>query len=30
MDDKELLKKYLKRAEKSVDRLTYIIKDLDL
>ena len=30
MDDKELLKKYLKRAEKRVDRLTYIIKDLDL
>lgn len=30
MDDKELLKKYLKRAEKSVERLTYIIKDLDL
>ena len=30
LDDKELLKKYLKRAEKSVDRLTYIIKDLDL
>jgi two-component system phosphate regulon sensor histidine kinase PhoR len=30
MNDKELLKKYLKRAEKSVDRLTYIIKDLDL
>ena len=30
MDDEELLKKYLKRAEKSVERLTYIIKDLDL
>ena len=30
LDDKELLKKYLKRAEKSVDRLTFIIKDLDL
>ena len=30
MEDKELLKKYLKRAEKSVDRLTFIIKDLDL
>ena len=30
MDDKELLNKYLKRAEKSVDRLTFIIKDLDL
>ena len=30
MDDKELLKKYLKRAEKSVDRLTFIIKDVDL
>ena len=30
MHDKELLKKYLKRAEKSVDRLTFIIKDLDL
>ena len=30
MDDKELLKKYLKRAEKSIDRLTFINKDLDL
>ena len=30
MNDKELLNKYLKRAEKSVDRLTYIVKDLDL
>ena len=28
--DKELLAKYLKRADKSVERLTYIIKDLDL
>ena len=28
--DKELLEKYLKRADKSVERLTYIIKDLDL
>ena len=30
MNDKQLLKKYLKRAEKSIDRLTFIIKDLDL
>ena len=30
LEDKQLLKKYLKRADKSVDRLTYIIKDLDL
>jgi len=30
LEDKELLKKYLKRADKSVDRLTYIVKDLDL
>ena len=28
--DKELLVKYLNRADKSVERLTYIIKDLDL
>ena len=28
--DKELLAKYLKRADKSVERLTYIIKNLDL
>ncbi|MBF27319.1 MAG: two-component sensor histidine kinase [Flammeovirgaceae bacterium] len=30
IDDKDLLEKYLKRAEKSVDRLSYILKDLDL
>lgn len=28
--DKKLLEKYLKRTSKGVDRLTYIIKDLDL
>ena len=28
--DKKLLEKYLNRADKSVDRLAYIIKDLDL
>lgn len=30
MEDKKLLKKYLQRASKGVDRLIYIIKDLDL
>jgi two-component system phosphate regulon sensor histidine kinase PhoR len=30
MDDKKLLKKYLQRANKGVERLIYIIKDLDL
>ena len=30
MNDKTLLKKYLERAAKGVDRLTYIIKDFDL
>lgn len=30
MNDKSVLKKYLERAAKGVDRLTYIIKDLDL
>jgi two-component system phosphate regulon sensor histidine kinase PhoR len=30
MNDKTLLKKYLERAAKGVDRLTYIIEDLDL
>jgi two-component system phosphate regulon sensor histidine kinase PhoR len=30
MNDKKLLKKYLQRANKGVDRLIYIIKDLDL
>jgi len=30
MDDKELLNKYLKRTDNSVERLSYIIKDLDL
>ena len=28
--DKELLKKYLSKADKSIERLTFIIKDLDL
>ena len=28
--DKELLKKYLKKADKSIERLTFIVKDLDL
>ncbi len=30
MDDKKLLRKYLQRANKGVERLIYIIKDLDL
>ena len=30
LDDKKTAKKYLKRAAKGVDRLIYIIKDLDL
>ncbi len=30
MDDKKLLKKYLQRANKGVERLIYIVKDLDL
>ncbi len=30
MNDKKLLKKYLQRANKGVERLIYIIKDLDL
>lgn len=30
MDDPEILKKYLKRADKGVDRLIYIVQDLDL
>ncbi len=30
IDDKMVLKKYLTRANKGVDRLTYIIKDLDV
>ncbi|MBT3560138.1 MAG: sensor histidine kinase [Flavobacteriaceae bacterium] len=30
MDDKELLNKYLKRTDNSLERLSYIIKDLDL
>ena len=30
VDDKKVAKKYLQRAAKGVDRLTYIIKDLDL
>ena len=30
MDDKTLRKKYLQRAEKGVERLIYIVKDLDM
>ena len=30
VDDPKLLKKYLKRADKGVERLIYIIKDLDM
>jgi two-component system, OmpR family, phosphate regulon sensor histidine kinase PhoR len=30
MDDKSVRKKYLKRAEKGVERLIYIVEDLDL
>jgi two-component system phosphate regulon sensor histidine kinase PhoR len=30
MDDKNVRKKYLKRAEKGVERLVYIIEDLDM
>ena len=30
MEDPEVLKKYLKRADKGVDRLIYIVKDLDM
>lgn len=30
MDDKVLRKKYLQRAEKGVERLVYIVKDLDM
>ena len=30
MKDPEVLKKYLKRADKGVDRLIYIVKDLDM
>lgn len=30
MDDKTIRKKYLQRAEKGVERLIYIVKDLDL
>ncbi len=30
MNDRELQKKYLSRADKSIERLIYIIKDLDL
>jgi len=30
MDDPEVLKKYLKRADKGVDRLNYIVQDLDM
>ena len=30
MDDPDILKKYLKRSSKAIDRLTYLVKDLDL
>ncbi|SVB53732.1 uncharacterized protein METZ01_LOCUS206586, partial [marine metagenome] len=30
MNDRELLNKYLKQTDNSIERLTYIIKDLDL
>jgi two-component system phosphate regulon sensor histidine kinase PhoR len=30
MEDSEVLEKYLKRADKGVDRLIYIVKDLDM
>ena len=30
MDDKQIRKKYLQRAEKGVERLIYIVKDLDM
>jgi two-component system phosphate regulon sensor histidine kinase PhoR len=30
MDDKNIRKKYLQRAEKGVERLIYIVKDLDM
>ena len=30
MDDKNIRKKYLERAEKGVERLIYIVKDLDM
>ena len=30
MEDSEILEKYLKRADKGVDRLIYIVKDLDM
>ncbi|MDA8572765.1 ATP-binding protein [Flavobacteriaceae bacterium] len=30
MTDKDILKKYLKRADKGVDRLIYIVQDLDM
>jgi two-component system phosphate regulon sensor histidine kinase PhoR len=30
MDDKKVRKKYLERAEKGVERLVYIVKDLDM
>jgi two-component system phosphate regulon sensor histidine kinase PhoR len=30
MDDKKIRKKYLERAEKGVERLIYIVKDLDM
>ncbi len=30
MEDKTIRKKYLQRADKGVERLTYIVKDLDM
>jgi two-component system phosphate regulon sensor histidine kinase PhoR len=30
MEDKVIRKKYLKRAEKGVERLIYIVEDLDM
>ena len=30
ISDKKIIKKYLKQTSKGVDRLTYIVKDLDL
>ena len=30
LDDPELIKKYLQRTNKSIERLTYIVKDLDM
>lgn len=30
MDDPDILKKYLKRSSRAIDRLSYLVKDLDL